>query len=224
MTLDHPPIDPVSGHGQAGLALSGRGLPALALSSVSPPAERQPGNRQPAPGDLRLVQSLVNSFYDLDRRVDRFGTPEALAGWLRERNLLEPGIELGGRDLTRVIEVREGLRALMYINNGEPGDPATIEQLNRALRAPGLFVQLNPAGRPDFVAQRRDLDSALALTATVVAVAQLDGRWSRLKACPGNHCGWAFYDHSRNQASNWCSMSVCGQRAKAREYRRRRDR
>ncbi len=211
-----------AGSGQLGLAMAGRGLPALALSSVSPPAERQPGNRLPAPGDLRLVQSLVNSFYDLDRRVDRFGTPEALAAWLRERDLLEPGIELGDPDLKRVIEIREGLRALMYINNGEPGDPATIERLNRALRAPGLFVQLNPAGRPDFVAQRRDLDSALALIATIVALAQLDGRWSRLKACPGNHCGWAFYDHSRNQTSNWCSMSVCGQRAKAREYRRRR--
>lgn len=214
MTLEHPPTS----------RAPGRAGPPLTLSSVQPLAERQPGNRLPAPGDLRLVQSLVNSFYDLDRRVDRFGTPEALAGWLRERDLLEPSLELDEHDLKRTIDVREGLRALMFINNGEPGDPGAIERLNRGLRAPGLFVQLDPAGRPDFEARRRDLDSALALIATIVAVAQLDGRWSRLKACPGNHCGWAFYDHSRNQASNWCSMSVCGQRAKAREYRRRRSR
>jgi predicted RNA-binding Zn ribbon-like protein len=52
----------------------------------------------------------------------------------------------------------------------------------------------------------------------------LDGTWDRLKACPGHDCGWAFYDHSRNQTGRWCSMSVCGGRAKARaHYHRRRD-
>ena len=214
MTPDHPPTRQ---------ALDPAGAP-LRLSSIQPPAERQSGNRLPAPGDLRLVQSLVNSFYDLDRGVERLTTPEALAGWLRERGLLEPGLELDEHDLERAIGVREGLRALMFINNGEPGDPGAIERLNRALRAPGLFLQLSPSDRPDFEAPRRDLDSALALIATIVAVAQLDGRWSRMKACPGHDCGWAFYDHSRNQASSWCSMSVCGQRAKAREYRRRRNR
>jgi predicted RNA-binding Zn ribbon-like protein len=60
----------------------------------------------------------------------------------------------------------------------------------------------------------------LAITAT----AMLDGTWQRLKACPGHECGWAFYDHSRNQTSRWCSMAVCGGRAKARaHYHRRRD-
>ena len=83
------------------------------------------------------------------------------------------------------------------------------------------FVQLNATTPPDFRARRRDLDAALALIATIVAVAQINGRWSRLKACSGEHCGWAFYDHSRNQAGSWCAMSVCGSRAKARDYRRR---
>jgi predicted RNA-binding Zn ribbon-like protein len=64
----------------------------------------------------------------------------------------------------------------------------------------------------------------LGSLASIVAVAQIDGTWSRLKACPGVHCGWAFYDHSRNQSGSWCSMSVCGSRAKVREYRRRKKR
>jgi predicted RNA-binding Zn ribbon-like protein len=52
----------------------------------------------------------------------------------------------------------------------------------------------------------------------------LDGTWRRLKVCPGDHCGWAFYDHSRNQTGRWCSMSVCGGRAKARaHYHRHRE-
>jgi predicted RNA-binding Zn ribbon-like protein len=196
--------------------------PPLAVSSVQARAERQPGNRMPAPGDLRLVQSLVNSFYNLETRRENFDSPQALGAWLGERDLIEPEAQLTDRDLARVIDVRDGLRALLFINNHEPGDPAAIERLNQALHGPGLFVQLAAGRRPEFHAPRRDLDFALALIATIVAVAQLDGCWSRLKACPGDHCGWAFYDHSRNQASNWCSMSVCGQRAKARAYRRRR--
>jgi predicted RNA-binding Zn ribbon-like protein len=186
------------------------------------PPDPQPADRRPAPGDLRLVQALVNSFHNLDTSGEEFASPAGLADWLIRRELLDPRERLTHADLSRVLDVREGLRALLYANNHEHVDDHAIERMNRALRGAGLAVQLDPSSRPDFRSARRDLDSALALIGTIVAVAQLDGRWSRLKACPGHDCGWAFYDHSRNQASSWCSMSVCGQRAKAREYRRRR--
>lgn len=167
----------------------------------------------------------MNSFWDLEKMTaEQVGTPEALRQWLRQRGLIGPGARLGAADLRRALDVREGLRALMFANNGSEADHEAIAKLNRALRGPGLFVSLSPASPPEFKVPRRDLEGALALIATIAAVAQLEGRWSRLKACPGEHCGWAFYDHSRNQASNWCAMSVCGSRAKAREYRRRKRR
>jgi predicted RNA-binding Zn ribbon-like protein len=199
----------------------------LSLSEVIPAVERrapdpQPANRAPAPGDLALVQALVNSFHNLDTRREEFDSPAGLTDWLIHRELLDPGERLTQADLTRVLDVREGLRALMYANNHERVEQDSIERMNRALRAPGLAVQLDAFARPDFRSARRDLDSALALIATIVAVAQLDGRFARLKACPGHDCGWAFYDSSRNQASGWCSMQICGQRAKARAYRQRR--
>lgn len=195
----------------------------LALSVVSVSPERQPGGRRPAPGSLALVQAFVNTFWDLDGHgADRLGDPPALAEWLSSRGLLEPGSRLGDADLRRALAVREGLRALLLANNGAAPDRAKIEQLNRALRAPELFVKLSLSAPPEFTTSRRNLDGALALIATAVAVAQIDGSWSRLKACRGDHCGWAFYDHSRNQASSWCSMSICGGRAKSRDYRRRR--
>lgn len=184
--------------------------------------ERQPGDRLPAPGDLQLVQAFVNTFWDLDRAgAEQLSSPAALAEWLAAHGLLEPGTRLRQADLERALDVREGLRALLFVNNDAAADPDAIERLNAALRSPGLYVQLGAADPPAFRAMRCDFDAALASLATVVAVAQLDGRWYRLRACPGDHCGWAFYDHSRNQSGNWCSMSVCGSRAKAREYRRR---
>lgn len=186
------------------------------------PDERQVGGRRPAPGDLALVQAFVNTSWNLDDgNRERFTSPEAIRAWLAERGLLEPGTELGERHLTRVLDVRTGLRAMLFVNNGAPVDPEAIDRLDDALRVPGPTVHLHPSQRPDFRIRRDGLDQALALIATVVAVAQLDGRWPRLKACGGIDCGWAFYDHSRNQGSSWCAMSVCGARAKAREYRRR---
>jgi predicted RNA-binding Zn ribbon-like protein len=200
-----------------------RGPAELALSAVSVPPERQPGGRRPAPASLALVQAFVNTFWDLDRHgTDRLGDAPALAEWLSTRGLLEPGTRLSEADQGRALAVREGLRALLLANNGAAPDAAKIAQLNRALRAPALFVKLSVSTPPEFATPRRNLDSALALIATAVAVAQIDGSWSRLKACRGDHCGWAFYDHSRNQSSSWCSMSVCGGRAKSRDYRRRR--
>ena len=199
-------------------------LSEITAAVIGGPEDPQPADRTPAPGDLRLVQALVNSFHNLDTRRDEFESPAGLADWLVRRELLNSEERLTHADLSRVIDVREGLRALLYANNHEPADDRAIERMNRALRSPGLAVQLDPSQPPDFRSARRDLDSALALVATIVAVAQLDGRWPRLKACPGAHCGWVFYDNSRNQASGWCSMQICGQRAKARAYRRRKAR
>ena len=49
----------------------------------------------------------------------------------------------------------------------------------------------------------------------------IDGGFSRLKICPGEDCGWAFYDHSKNHSAHWCSMKVCGDREKSRAYYQR---
>ncbi len=52
--------------------------------------------------------------------------------------------------------------------------------------------------------------------------AMADGSWQRLKACRSDSCRWAFVDNARNRSRQWCSMSVCGNREKARTFRRRR--
>lgn len=48
-----------------------------------------------------------------------------------------------------------------------------------------------------------------------------DGDFSRIKQCRGNHCGWLFYDSTKNKSRQWCDMSVCGNRAKASALRAR---
>ena len=41
----------------------------------------------------------------------------------------------------------------------------------------------------------------------------------RVKKCGG--CGWLFLDTSKNASRRWCTMSVCGNRDKARRYQQR---
>jgi predicted RNA-binding Zn ribbon-like protein len=40
-----------------------------------------------------------------------------------------------------------------------------------------------------------------------------------VRSCPGNHCGWLFLD--RRGSRRWCTMSTCGNRAKARRFTER---
>jgi predicted RNA-binding Zn ribbon-like protein len=44
---------------------------------------------------------------------------------------------------------------------------------------------------------------------------------SRIKRCPGDHCGWLFFDTTKNKGRRWCEMEVCGNRAKQKRRRGR---
>lgn len=59
----------------------------------------------------------------------------------------------------------------------------------------------------------------LSRVAAAVAQALVEGTWTRLKACEAVDCHWAYYDRSPAGRGRWCSMQVCGARAKMRRYR-----
>ena len=98
--------------------------------------------------------------------------------------------------------------------------PEPLHDRGDAPRLPrvGTQIYIEPDG-PRFVADTTTgIEGAISALFAITARAMIDGTWRRLKACPGRHCGWAFYDHSRNQSGRWCSMKVCGDRDKARAY------
>jgi predicted RNA-binding Zn ribbon-like protein len=197
------------------------------------PALPQPGDREPAPGELACVQAFVNSHYDLecDHGADLFATPESLHRWLARRGLLggandaaaDDPSAIGEADVARTIDVREGLRALAGQNGGPRRVVPASGALNEAARTVTLRLELGEDGPVFIPSASSGLDHALGAVIAITARAMIDGRWSRLKVCPGDDCGWMFYDHSRNQSGRWCSMAICGGRSKARaHYRRRR--
>jgi predicted RNA-binding Zn ribbon-like protein len=188
----------------------------------------QPGGRAPAPGELALVQAFVNSHYDLEYEhgAELLADPAALERWLRRHRLLGGGSDrLAPADLRRALEVRERLRELAGRNGPgrAPGNPHA--ELNRLAEGAAVEVRFTRSG-PRFIAPRdAGFDGTLGRLLAITASSLIDGSWQRLKVCPGSDCGWTFYDHSRNLSGRWCSMAVCGGRAKARaHYRRHKDR
>jgi predicted RNA-binding Zn ribbon-like protein len=153
-----------------------------------------------APEPLRRVQLLLNS-------RDVHGGAEWLPDWLAEHGLADAQLE-------RACELREALRSLVLGNNGFALDPGALEVVNRAAARVSLRIEESGGLRV-----QADGD-ALDAVAAVVLGAMLDGSWGRLKAC--RNCNWSFYDYSPNRSATWCSMQLCGNRAKTRAYRRRR--
>src|SRR4051812_6802109 len=167
-------------------------------------ASVQPGGRAPAPEPLALVQAFVNT-------VDREHGHDLLEGdgwdaWCARRGF--DAAASGSRAHARV--VREALRTLLWHHAGEPGDlDGAHTVLEAAAARAGLAVRFGPARL-----EPQPGDAVGAVLAAAFA-AMAGGTFARLKACPGERCGWAFYDRSVNGSSAWCSMRICGGRAKA---------
>jgi predicted RNA-binding Zn ribbon-like protein len=182
---------------------------------------RQPAGRPPAPGRLGLVQAFLNTFWDLDGDgAEVWSSPAAYGAWLRARGFSSGAVDRV--DLDAAILVREALRSMALANHDDAAAPAAEEVVDRialevAPRA-GLVPRFAAGG--DRLEVRADgPDAALALVLGVVFGARANGSWRRMKACPHEHCGWVFYDRSRNRSSQWCSMRLCGNRTKAARHR-----
>jgi predicted RNA-binding Zn ribbon-like protein len=177
---------------------------------------------QEAPGKLELVRLFINTV-DLEApEKDELGTPEALVAWLAERSLLDGDTAAAPADLRRAVELREALRELLLAHHGDhEADTGAVAVVDAAAKRSRLGLRFAPAGTARVEAPAEGVDGALGGLLAIVAAAQADGTWERLKACPWSTCKWAFYDHSRNRSGVWCNMAVCGNRAKAQAFRAR---
>jgi predicted RNA-binding Zn ribbon-like protein len=181
----------------------------------------QPGGRPPAPPPLDLVQDFVNTEVP-DFGQDELATPAELVGWLVGRGLVTEGTVATQGAFRRARGIRHALRLLALANaHGEPPTREEARTIDAALAS--VPVRLRLEDRVVGVAPRgTGVDGALAAILAVVAEAERDGSWRRVKACVQHSCGWVFYDASRNHSSSWCSMRVCGNRTKVAAARSRR--
>jgi predicted RNA-binding Zn ribbon-like protein len=150
-----------------------------------------------APEPLRRVQLYLNS-------ENHENGDDWLQTWLAENRVAR---EADARLL------RPALRELVRGNNGFPVTSEAIAVVDAA--ATRLRIGLDADARPVVRGGVDALDEVMAIALT----AMLDGSFGRLKAC--RNCHWSFYDYSPNRSAAWCSMQLCGNRRKVRDYRRR---
>ena len=186
-----------------------------------PTAGSDPGDRAPAPGSLRLVQALVNTL-NAETGQDLLGTAPEAAAWLGAVGLLPPGSVLAGPQQAALLELREATRQVLSGHIHRWDDPVAACRLTMALAPCRLTLAVEPAGGVRLVSADYDpFSRVIGGIAAAIAAAATAGTWARLKCCPGRRCGWAFYDRSASSRSRWCSMQICGARAKMRAYRDR---
>ena len=173
-------------------------------------------SEKPAPGELLLIERFVNTF-DTEEGTDALDGAWPLSAGLASA-------ELAGADVERLVRFREALRAVLLAHNGVPLGADAAGELAALGRDAAVVVGFGPSGEPRLEAVASSGASAvMARLLAVIARADAEGTWERLKVCPADDCLWAFYDFSRNHSRTWCDMRVCGNRAKARAFRSRRN-
>src|SRR3982750_3975644 len=160
-----------------------------------------------APDELDQIRQFVNTL-DLDSLEDEIAEAETLPP----------------EDVRQAQAMREAIRKLLLAHNGAPLDAAAVDAVNNAAKSAELVVRFDEHGETDLAPVRPGVDGALGRLIAIVYRAMSEGTWERLKACPEDRCEWAFYDWSKNRSATWCDMATCGNRAKARAYRQRRQR
>ncbi|MGW4744554.1 CGNR zinc finger domain-containing protein [Streptomyces sp. NPDC004290] len=170
---------------------------------------------RPLTGEPVSLDLLNTRWNEEGVRRDLLADVEGLAVWLAA-NGLEGRFTADDATLRHTLAARDALGTLV----DRPGDPAATARVDAVLghgriratltaEGPGEEAEFaDPARGPGWTAARDYLD--LLRTAP-----------DRIRACAHEACILHFFDTSRNGTRRWCSMAVCGNRAKAsRHYAR----
>lgn len=171
-----------------------------------------------APGRLEVVRALINTA-DLEAGTDQLATPADLASWSHSHGLVM-NLEASRSDVERVLQLREALRTILCAHHhpGVDSEPA-LRLVNENMTWAGVTPVLT-GDSLTWTSAEKGLPGLIGQLLTIIVAAETTGHWSRLKACSSDSCRWAFYDHSRSRTGRWCSMQICGNRAKQQKFHR----
>jgi predicted RNA-binding Zn ribbon-like protein len=123
--------------------------------------------------------------------------------------------------------LREWLRAFVQRHAGEPLTAATeteLGPLNLLLAGDRSFARV--AGSPEGLGLQRlrrweTPEELLQPIASAIADLVCHADFRLIRACEGHDCTLMFLDRTKAHARRWCSMALCGNRAKAAAHRAR---
>ena len=189
-------------------------------------------------GDALALDFLNSIATPVDLPVDWIDSGEGLLSWL-EQAALVPSDALNAMrakalpgELDKVADqarnLREWFRSFVRKHKGRPLILKTLnelEPLNRLLERDEMFhrIALAPGSLALQTTRRWRSPEALLLPIGEALARFVCGEdFTHVKACEGPACTLLFADHTRGRARRWCSMAICGNRAKQAAHRERR--
>jgi len=175
----------------------------------------------------------------VDAPVDWLDSGNGLVGWLAQAGLVPADAldalihQASAGELDKVAGqarfLREWFRGFVREHMGRPLGPKAMRELgplNALLERDEMFsrIALRPDGdRPELRTMRlwRSPESLLLPIGEAMARCVCDEDFANIRACEGHVCTLIFVDRTRRQGRRWCSMAVCGNRAKQATHRHR---
>jgi predicted RNA-binding Zn ribbon-like protein len=191
--------------------------------------------------DAPALDFLNSVATPVDVPVEWLNDGEGLLGWLEQAQLVSAAVLERMRaqsrpgELNKVADqarnLREWFRGFVQKHRGRPlsrDDFKKLEPLNRLLERDESFSQIAPATSKDGSAfelratrRWRSPEALLFPIAETLARFVCSEDFTYIKACEGPACTLLFADHTRGRARRWCSMALCGNRAKQAAHRHR---
>jgi predicted RNA-binding Zn ribbon-like protein len=170
----------------------------------------------------------------VDVPVDWIDDGAGLLAWLQQAQLVPPEVVAEIRRMAMPGELdavaaqaralREWFRAFVTARKGAPLTSAHVTELmrlNRLLERDQSFLRIVPKsvrknGPFELRTERRwpSPEALLQPIGTAFATLVRDEDFTYIRACEGPACTLLFVDHTKGHRRRWCSMAVCGNRAK----------
>jgi predicted RNA-binding Zn ribbon-like protein len=177
----------------------------------------------------------------VDTPIDWLDSGDGLLRWLAQAKIVPADAlnEMKARampgELDKVADqaraLREWFRRFVRKHMGRPLTPKALNELdplNRLLERDEAFSRIsrhrhNDGDRLELQMMRRWQSPASLLLPVGEALAKFvcEEDFADIKACEGHICTLMFADHTRRRARRWCSMAICGNRAKQAAHRNR---
>ena len=212
------------------------------------PQEVAPSSELPAPfliGGSPALDFLNSIASPADAPVDWLDSGEGFLTWLSQAKMVKPDVlrdmrtSAGPGELDAVAAqaraLRDWFRSFVTSRMGAPLGREAIRELdalNRLLARDEVYGQIVTRGASSsseadaglaFVADRRwrSPDSLLLPLAKAMADLVTTVDFAQIRGCEWHTCTLLFVDTTRGQVRRWCSMAVCGNRAKQAAHRKR---
>ena len=192
-------------------------------------------------GDAPGLDFLNSIATPIDTPFDWIDDGGGLLNWLEQAQLVPTDVLKRMRrdalpgELDEVADqarnLREWFRGFVRKHKGRPLTAKTLaelEPLNRLLERDDTFKRIVSGAKGDTqplqlqtIRRWRTPEALLSPIGEALARLVCTEDFSDVKACEGPACTLLFADHTRGRTRRWCSMAICGNRAKQAAHRHR---